>query len=935
MNPQTPRQSLINNNHGFTMLAVALSIVLIPTMILVATQQYSVATKTAALQHSTSTKNNLTVIKNWLLANSKDVDNDTYPELVHEGTNNALPLSIPTRINDDWGSPIRYYTWDLGSANVNPVYSQNNTAPPLPNLIGRIISAGKDGIFQTTAASTSAQGDDIVIDIFATDVGASDTSGWKEDTVANTVTLKNTGRFVGIGTSNPLYNLSVQGSVGPANNTRAGGGHGGIDFIDNGIGYANSAKIYTFKDNSDGEYYGLTNDYDGAGAQLSMIAKYTTGNIGFYTGNPAVRRMSITNSGVGIGVSSPLESLHVAGNMRADGFVYSQDNPTYAQTRLHTWGLGGDGTVYIESGGGSSLELTDSWSRTGALNMNFGSVNVQSGSLNVTSGNVNVSGNVNATNFSPGSVFNSGGGSWLLGSSAWGGSGPATNGVNSATGLIYTGGGGSQLLTLSSGPGQTSLQLDGSIFIGDGIGYNPIGVAGSSDGYLVVQNSGSFGGNLYTQGVIYPSNGIGGNLYGDANGIRTSSNFLANGNIYWGTKGVWLDSWLNQAVRTDSSVTFANITNTGNGNFYGHNYFYSNNGWNSYLQNCANPGLMAFSSDGGAAFMSFHRGGYYAVNIGLDPDNAVRIGGWSDGAQSRATFASNGDFYTRAAMFPSNGVGGYIYADGNGIRTSSNLLANGNIYWGMNGIWLDSWLNQPVRTDSSPTFSTVYTNNWFRSNGATGWYNQTYGGGIWMTDTTWVRVYNGKAFRTDSTMSAANISSDGDITLGGNLNFTKANPTISASGYVVIPNGIQSNAVIQANGGLKDTANANLSLYGGTSGNIKIVSNGVGGLNGNNGLIFPDGTTQTTAASSGGGFNIYTFQISGYPSQTMTGEGSIKGNNFTGILWYGSAATGTSVVNCGSDPNCAWTYAYYLYGSSNVYAVGVAVLPITNPIQIW
>lgn len=27
--------------------------------------------------------------------------------------------------------------------------------------------------------------------------------------------------------------------------------------------------------------------------------------------------------------------------------------------------------------------------------------------------------------------------------------------------------------------------------------------------------------------------------------------------------------------------------------------------------------------------MSFHRGGSYAVNLGLDPDNVFRLGGWS------------------------------------------------------------------------------------------------------------------------------------------------------------------------------------------------------------------------------------------------------------------------------------------------------------------
>jgi hypothetical protein len=39
--------------------------------------------------------------------------------------------------------------------------------------------------------------------------------------------------------------------------------------------------------------------------------------------------------------------------------------------------------------------------------------------------------------------------------------------------------------------------------------------------------------------------------------------------------------------------------------------------------------LQAYSDNGGGAIMSFHRGGYYAVNFGLDSDNVIRIGGWS------------------------------------------------------------------------------------------------------------------------------------------------------------------------------------------------------------------------------------------------------------------------------------------------------------------
>jgi hypothetical protein len=40
-------------------------------------------------------------------------------------------------------------------------------------------------------------------------------------------------------------------------------------------------------------------------------------------------------------------------------------------------------------------------------------------------------------------------------------------------------------------------------------------------------------------------------------------------------------------------------------------------------------GLQVYSISGNGATMAFHRGGYYAVNMGLDSDNVIRIGGWS------------------------------------------------------------------------------------------------------------------------------------------------------------------------------------------------------------------------------------------------------------------------------------------------------------------
>ncbi len=65
----------------------------------------------------------------------------------------------------------------------------------------------------------------------------------------------------------------------------------------------------------------------------------------------------------------------------------------------------------------------------------------------------------------------------------------------------------------------------------------------------------------------------------------------------------------------------------------------------------------------------------------------------------------------------------------------------------------------------------VSTPNWFRSTGSTGWYNQTYGGGIHMEDSTWVRVYNSKRFHGSlGFASSIQYGSYGSMTVWGSNN---------------------------------------------------------------------------------------------------------------------------------------------------------------------
>lgn len=201
------------NNKGFTTLSLALTLLIVPIACLVGLRFYNTIQNGTQMQKSSTTKSQITSIKYWLMAQAADPDSDGNAELLKEATGNALPLSIPFKTSDEWGKNYRYYTWDLATVNTNAAYSQNTAAPPLAGLIGRIVSAGKDGTFQTTSSSTTAQGDDIMFDITNTDVqNNTNTSGWFEDVVNNTVSLLTGGRKVGIGTAAPQEKLEVYGA---------------------------------------------------------------------------------------------------------------------------------------------------------------------------------------------------------------------------------------------------------------------------------------------------------------------------------------------------------------------------------------------------------------------------------------------------------------------------------------------------------------------------------------------------------------------------------------------------------------------------------------------------------------------------------------------------------------------------------------------------
>ena len=73
---------------------------------------------------------------------------------------------------------------------------------------------------------------------------------------------------------------------------------------------------------------------------------------------------------------------------------------------------------------------------------------------------------------------------------------------------------------------------------------------------------------------------------------------------------------------------------------------------------------------------------------------------------------------------------------------------------GVDKYWRISLGGKDIYTDMKLTIQ----DNWLYTTGNNGWYNSTYGGGIYMTDSTWVRIYADKSFYTGGEVQCGRFS---------------------------------------------------------------------------------------------------------------------------------------------------------------------------------
>lgn len=126
--------------------------------------------------------------------------------------------------------------------------------------------------------------------------------------------------------------------------------------------------------------------------------------------------------------------------------------------------------------------------------------------------------------------------------------------------------------------------------------------------------------------------------------------------------------------------------------------------------------------------------------------NTANIAATNANANANNRVAKTGDTMTGQLTLPGHGSGNHAATVAQAQAFAHTAEVNATAIANTKAAHAD--LNNKVNKFAD-TINEIHNTGWYRSNGNVGWYSETYSGGLWMTDATWVRVYGGKAFLTD------------------------------------------------------------------------------------------------------------------------------------------------------------------------------------------
>ena len=249
--------------------------------------------------------------------------------------------------------------------------------------------------------------------------------------------------------------------------------------------------------------------------------------------------------------------------------------------------------------------------------------------------------------------------------------------------------------------------------------------------------------------------------------------------------------------------------------------------------------------------------------------------------------------------------GGGAWSAWKTIAYTSDIKDPANYYWANVKVSASS------NSGTSPTFSTAYTSNWFRSTGSTGWYSQTYGGGIYMTDSTYVRVYNSKIFYASAGYLAP-YSGSSWISMATRSNCIVANQNNSTSSAHCLFRAKYNNGNALCFGGLGN----DLGFYGFSATNISNGTNSYAWIaKWNSGGSF----FNTGSITAAGGFyhnsvnsNNYVLLAGGsYKSLADFAKGNAGASNRGVYVTNGTVTAMTYYLNATINSGASGKLAYY------------------------